>query len=170
MSSTHQIGRVDRTEVGEDDWVVFPTRGDSLRAYSIVLQRRLRRWLPWLRSPIRGIPADQATAIVAERHGLELTAELSRGERPSGSGTSIRVSRRSRLFAAVVFPKRKWFESGRISEALDWDEPPFFKNFMRADLKAGKLIFTTYAVSGLAREQDQPVAVDRVEINLGSDR
>ncbi|MGB1583215.1 MAG: hypothetical protein ACPHCI_05450, partial [Solirubrobacterales bacterium] len=63
-----------------------------------------------------------------------------------------------------------WFESGRISEALDWDEPPFFKNFMRADLKAGKLIFTTYAVSGLAREQDQPVAVDRVEINLGSDR
>lgn len=170
MSSTHQIARVDRAEVGEDDWVVFPTRGDSLRAYSIVLLRRVRRLLPMLRRSIRGIPADQAAAIVAERHGLDLAAELSRGERPAVEGSTIRVSRRSRLLAAFVYPRRAWFKSGRISEALDWDEPPFFKNFMRADLLAGKLVFTAYAVSGLARDQDVPVAIDRVEIDLGSGR
>lgn len=170
MSSTHQLGRVDRPEVGEGDWVVFPTRGDSLRAYSISLLRRVDRFTPWRSDEPRGIPADQAAAIVAERHGLDLADELARGE---GSGKStIRVSRRSRFLAALIFPRRGWFarggfDLGRVSEVLDWDKPPFFKNFVRADVEGGRLVLTAYGVTGLKRDQEAPAVIDRVEIELG---
>lgn len=166
MTSTHQIGRVDRPEVDESRWVVFPTRGDSLRAYSIALLRRMRWLTPWRRGAVRGIPADEAAAIVAARHGLDLADELARGE---GAATGpVRVSRRSRFLASLIFPRRAWFEPGRISEFLDWDEPPFFKNFVRADVADGKLVLTAYGVSGLARDQEDPPVIDRVEIELGA--
>jgi hypothetical protein len=167
MSSTHQIGRVERPEVGESDFVLYPTRGDSLRAYSMILARKLRRLTPWRRNrPVRGIPADQATAIVARRHGLDLAAELSRGERTGSSAGKIRVSLRSRILAALIYPRRAWFEPGRISEALDWDEPPFFKNFVRLDVADRRLTITAYGVTGCRKDQDRPAVIDRMEIPL----
>lgn len=168
MSSTHQIARVDRPEVDESGWVVYPTRGDSLRAYSISLLRRL---MPWSSGEPRGIPADQAAAIVAERHGLDLASELARGE---GATTSdVRVSRRSRFLASLIYPRHAWFgrggiDPGRISEPLDWDDPPFFKNFVRADIAGERLVLTAYGVTGLQRDQNAPAVIDRVEIALGS--
>jgi hypothetical protein len=166
MTSTHQIPRIDLDHVGEDEWVVFPTRADSLRAYSIVLLRKLRRVLFWRRNePLRGIPADEASVIVSRRHGLDLDAELSRGER-DGSAGPIRVSWRSRLLAALIFPQRAWFESSRISEALDWDDPPFFKNFLRLDVADSMLTITAFGVTGCARDEDDPVVIDRMEIQL----
>lgn len=164
MTSTHQIEKVDRPEVDESSWVVFPTRGDSLRAYSIALLKRLAWLTPWRRGAVRGISADEAAAIVAQRHGLDLADELSRGE--GSARGAIRVSRRSRFLASLIFPRRAWFEPGRISELLDWDEPPFFKNFVRADVEGGKLVLTAFGVSGLARDQDDPPVIDRVEIAL----
>lgn len=167
MSSTHQIPRVDRPGVGEDDWVVYPTRGDSLRAYSISLERRLRRLLPWRRRrPLHGIPADEAAAIVARRHDLDLAGELARGE---GAGLApIEVSRRSRRIAQLIFPRRAWFESGKISEALDWDDPPFFKNFVRVEVSDGSVSIIAHGVSGLARDADRPAIIDRVTIATGT--
>lgn len=157
MTSTHQIPRVDLPGVSERDFVVFPTRGDSLRAYSIMLQRRLRRVLPWRRRrPVRGIPAGEADAIIAERHGLD--AE-------SGAAT-VRVSRRSRLLARIVYPRGAWFKPKRVSEALDWDEPPFYKNVMRLEVRDGVLRATAYAVSGCRRDQEDPVAIDGFEMRL----
>lgn len=157
MTSTHQIPRVDLPGVTERDFVVFPARGDSLRAYSIVLQRRLRRVFPWLRRrPLRGIPADEAAAIVAERHGLD----------PEPGATPVSVSRRSRRLARLVYPRRAWFKPKRISEVLDWDEPPFFKNVMRLEVSDGVLRVTVYGVSGLRRDQDDPVAIDGFEVRL----
>jgi hypothetical protein len=163
MSSTHQIARVARPDVGERDWVVFPTRGDSLRAYSISLERKLARMLPW-RSRARplGIPADEAAAIVAERHGLEVADELARG---AGSGTApVRVSRRSRRLAALIYPRRGWFSPGKISEALDWDDPPLFKNFMRVNVDPDGVELVAYGVTGLARDAAGPAVIDRVRI------
>ncbi len=166
MSSTHQIPRIDRPEVDESSWVVYPTRGDSLRAYSIILQRRLARVLPWRRArPPRGIPADEATAIVAERHGLDLAAELARGQ--GAASAPVRVSRRSRILASIIHPRREWFSPGRISELLDWDDPPFFKNFVRVSVDQQRLVLTAYGVTGLARDKDDPAVIDRVEIPLG---
>lgn len=166
MTSTHQIPRIDRPDVDESSWVVYPTRADSLRAYSIVLLRRLRGWLPWRpRRPLRGIPADEAAAIVAGRQGLDLAAELTRGE-GAGQAETIRVSMRSRLLTHMIFPWREWFPPAHVSEALDWDDPPFFKNFLRLELAAGRLTVNAYGVTGLQRDARQPAVIDRVEIDL----
>ena len=164
MSSTHQIGRVSGDSVDESTWTVFPTRADSLRAYSISLQRRRRRRSRW--GSIRGIPADEATAIIAERHGLDVVAELSRGEGAAASPPV--VSRRSRRLAEIVYPRRAWFPADRISEALDWDDPPFFKNFMRIGVEPGRVVLTAYGVSGLARDVGDAPVIDEVVIETGS--
>ncbi|MGH2905401.1 MAG: metallophosphoesterase family protein [Solirubrobacterales bacterium] len=158
MTSTHQIPRVELPDVSEQDWVVFPTRGDSLRGYSVSLLRKFRR----VGVKPRGIPADEATAIVAARHGLDLEAELARGE----GAQAARVSLRSRLLAGLIFPRLKWFEPSRISEALDWDEPPFFKNFLRLDVAHGLLTISAFGVTGCRRDEDDPVVIDKLEIPL----
>lgn len=167
MTATHQIPRVERPEVDESSWVVFPTRGDSLRAYSIALERRLQRIFPWRgrRSHPTGIPADEAAAIVAERHGLDLADELARAE---GAGdVPVVVSRRSRRLARLVFPSGRWLQPDKISELLDWDDPPFFKNFVRVEVNGECLSLTAYGVTGLARDAGDPAIVDRVEIPIG---
>lgn len=156
MTSTHQLGKVDLPEVDEEDWVVYPTRADSLRAYSISLQRRLRI------AP-RGIPADEATAIVAERHGLDPDLELSRGE--GAAEAAPVVSARSRRLAGLVFPRRGRIQE-KISELLDWDDPPYFKNFMRVVVEDDAVEMISYGVTGLARDVDDPAVIDRVRIEL----
>jgi hypothetical protein len=168
MTSTHQLPRVERPDVDESTWVVFPTRADSLRAYSIILQRKLHRLAFWHAArPIRGIPADEATAIVAKRHGLDLAAELARGE-GAGAPESIKVSRRSHLLATIIYPLRGWFSAEKISEALDWDDPPFFKNFMRVDVSGGRVKLTTFGVTGLQRDVSDPAVIDQVVIETGA--
>lgn len=169
MSSTHEIEKISLAGVGEEDWVVYPTRGDSLRAYSMVLQRRLARVSGRARDRApSGIPADEAAAIVAERHGLDLAAELARGEGAAASpgGAPIAVSRHSRRLAAWIYPRRAWFSPGKISEFLDWDDPPFFKNFMRVSVEAECVTLTAYGVTGLARDAERPAIIDRVVIEL----
>jgi hypothetical protein len=167
MTSTHQLPRVERPDVDESTWVVFPTRADSLRAYSIIFLRKLRRFTPWRRGrPIRGIPADEAAAILAKRHGLDLAAELSRGE-GAASAESITISRRSRVLATIIYPLRGWFSAEKISEVLDWDDPPFFKNFVRVEVSSGRVTLTSYGVTGLERDVADPAVIDRVEIETG---
>lgn len=169
MTSTHQIPRVARPDVDESSWTVYPTRADSLRAYSISLQRKLARFVPGMRAGrARGIPADQAAAIVARRHGLDLADELARGE-GAGEAGSIRVSLRSRLLAAIVFPAARWLPRENVSEALDWDLPPLFKNFMRIEVDGETLRLRAYGVTGLARDAESPAVIDEVAIPLFSE-
>lgn len=168
MTSTHQIGRVERPDVNEDTWTVFPTRGDSLRAYSIILLRKMRRLTPWRAGePVRGIPADEAAAIVAARHGLDLAEELARGQ-GGGDPESINVARRSRFLATMIFPLRGWFTAEKVSEALDWDKPPLFKSFMRVDVADGQVTLTSFGVTGLERDVASPAVIDRVLIETGA--
>lgn len=164
-TSTHQIPRVSVGDVGERDWIVYPTRADSMRAYSIVLQRKL---MPWRRGRVRGIPADEATAVLARRHGLDLGAELARGERPGPAEGSIRVSRRTRLLSWILFPPEhlQWFSPSKVSEALDWDYPPLFKNFVRMEVRGDELTMTAYGVTGLARDAEAPAVIDQFSVQL----
>lgn len=155
MTSTHQIERIDLPGVGESDWVVFPTRGDSLRAFSMVLARRWRRVAPWARGrPPRGIPADQAERIMAERHGLPVP------------DTSVRVSLRSRLISEMLYPRVKPVESSKVSELLDWDDPPFLKHALRLEVADGKLRVRAFAISGRAVDAQSPVEFDGFEVDL----
>lgn len=155
MTSTHQIGRVEMPGVDEDSWVCFPTRGDSLRAFSMVLSRRLRRIAPWRRGePLRGIPADQAERIMAERHGLPVP------------DPSVRISWRSRLLSELLYPRVQPIESSKISELLDWDDPPFFKHALRLEVDDDILRVRAFAISGRAVDADRPVEFDGFEVDL----
>ena len=66
----------------------------------------------------------------------------------------------------MIYPRSEWFEPGRISEVLDWDEPPFFKHVLRLDVEDSLLKITTLAISGCERDEERPVEIDRVEIKL----
>lgn len=157
MTSTHQIGRVDVAGSHESRWVCFPTRGDSLRAFSLVLSRRWRRVAPWARDrPPRGIPADQAERIMAERHGLP------------APDPSVRVSLRSRLLSELLYPRVKPVDSSKVSELLDWDDPPFFKHALRLEVDDGRLRVRAFAISGRAADAESPVEFDGFEVDLAA--
>lgn len=155
MTSTHQIGRVDLPGVDESGWVSYPTRGDSLRAFSIVLMRRWRKLVPWGRDRIpRGIPADQAERIMAERHGLPVP------------DPSVRVSLRSRLISELLYPRVQPIESSKVSELLDWDDPPFLKHALRVEVEDGVLRLRAFAISGRESDAGEPVEFDGFEVEL----
>jgi hypothetical protein len=53
-----------------------------------------------------------------------------------------------------------------FSEVFDWDDPPFFKNFLRLEATRSKLTITCYGVTGRAAHEENPPVEDHVEIWL----
>jgi hypothetical protein len=53
-----------------------------------------------------------------------------------------------------------------FSEVFDWDDPPFFKNFLRLEATTGKLTITCYGVTGCAEHEKNPSKEDHIEIPL----
>lgn len=155
MTSTHQIDPIDLPGVDESGWVVYPTRGDSLRAFSVILSRRWRGMVPWGkgRAP-RGIPADQAERIMAERHGLPVP------------DPAVKVSLRSRLLGELLFPRVQPVESSKVSELLDWDDPPFLKHALRLEVADGRLRMRAFAISGRQSDAGRPVEFDGFDVEL----
>ncbi len=166
MTATHEIPRIELPGVNEEDFFSYPSRGDSLRAYSIVSewlrtgQGRRRNYKggmkrPGSRRPVTGIPADEAAVIVARMHGLDLPPELA-GVEPSER--SLKLSRRLRRVG-----ERSLLWS--VGELLDWDCPPLFKSCLRIAVGESGLRVECFAVTGI--EGDAPPAViDELTIPL----
>lgn len=162
MSATHEIPRVDLPGVAEEDFFCYPSRGDSLRAYSIVSEwlrtgqgrrRNMRRHVR--RRPVTGIPADQAAVIVARLHGLDLPPELA----------GVEPSERSQKLAGRVLRAGRLGGPWSVSELLDWDCPPLFKSFLRLRVGEAALHVECFAVTGLEGD-DPPAVIDRLTIAL----
>ena len=157
MSATHRIPKVDLDGVGEDDFVCYPRRGDSLSFYSGLYDRRFGFARGWLE-----IAPDEAAAYMAERLGIEPT-------RPGDRGTY--VSRRVRRVAERIFPLPG---RGRgplhhfFSEFFDWNEPPLFKNFLRVDASRSEVRIRCFAATGCIEHEQSPPVEDEVNIPLGS--
>jgi Calcineurin-like phosphoesterase len=163
MSATHQIRKVslpgideeDRDEEGKSCFVCYPRRGDSLSFYSKLYDRKLAFG--------RGrlfIPPDEAAAIMAERLGIEPTRE---------SAERVMVSERSRRAAAKVFPLPDRAQGALhlpFSEFFDWNEPPFFKSFLRLEAGPGELRIRCYGATGCAGQEQDPPVEDEVTIAL----
>jgi hypothetical protein len=155
MSATHRIPKVDLDGVGEEDFVCYPRRGDSLSFYSKLYDRRFGLGRGWLE-----IAPDEAAAYMAERLGIEPT-------RPGDRG--VYVSKRVRRVAERIFPLPG---RGRgpfhhfFSEFFDWNEPPLFKNFLRIDASAEEVRIRCFAATGCAEHQDSPPVEDEVKISL----
>jgi hypothetical protein len=157
MSATHRIPKVDLPGVGEDDFVCYPRRGDSLSFYSKLYDRRFGLGKGWL-----NIAPDEAAAYMAERLGIEPTRLGDRGRQ---------VSRRTRRVADWIYPLPG---SGRalyhhfFSEFFDWNDPPLFKNFLRIDASESEVRIRCFAATGCAEHEGDPPLEDEVRILLGS--
>ena len=157
MSATHRIPKVDLPGVGEDDFVCYPRRGDSLSFYSKLYDRRLALGKGWLK-----IAPDEAAKYMAGRLEIE----------PTRLGDRRRqVSRRTRRVADWIYPLPG---SGRalyhhfFSEFFDWNDPPLFKNFLRIDASENEVRIRCFAATGCAEHEGDPPVEDEVRILLGS--
>lgn len=157
MSATHRIPKVDLGSVGEDDFVCYPRRGDSLSFYSKLYDRRLGLGRGWLE-----IAPGEAAKYMAERLGIEPARPEDRG---------AHVSSRTRRVAGWIFPLPG---SGRnlyhnfFSEFFDWNDPPLFKNFLRIDASESEVRIRCFAATGCAEHEEEPPLEDEVRILLGS--
>jgi hypothetical protein len=162
MSDTHRIPKVDVNSVNEDEFKCYPLRGDSLSAYSRVVDRRL-----FLGLGAVYIPPEEAAALMGERLGIDPSRAADGYKRPR---------RRKALAAKLPFLRTPRRMRGRkslepyfyplFSEVFDWDEPPFFKNFLLLEATESRLTITCHGVTGCAEHEDDPPVEDRMEIQL----
>ena len=161
MSDTHRIPKVNLNGVDEDDFTCYPRRGDSLSAYSRVIDRFL------FGLGLVYIPPSEAAALMGMRLGIDPSRLTDRYGKPR---------RRKKLVAKLPFlrtPRRllsrrslEPFFYPLFSEVFDWDDPPFFKNFLQLEATKSKLTVTCYGVTGCAEHEENPPVEDHIEIGL----
>jgi hypothetical protein len=162
MSDTHRIPKVDVNGVDEDDFKCYPLRGDSLSIYSKIVDR----WC-FFGLGLVYIPPSEAAALMGKRLGIDPSRLIDRCKKPR---------RRKELVAKLPFlrtPRRIWgrgflepFFYPLFSEVFNWDEPPFFKNFLRLEASGSKLTITCYGVTGCGGHEKNPPVEDHIEIQL----
>jgi hypothetical protein len=171
---THTIGRIDIPNpdpslppVREEDVRLYPLRGDSLTFFSELYARRLgeRRFSGRILRRL-GLPGPHALHIRPER-GEALMAELTGAPPrrdpvegpPSGPGEE-ELRAHERRAAQII----RWLPAGQLGELYypywDWDEPPFFKCFLRVDATREEVRFRLYAATGCAEHDDDPPLED----------
>jgi hypothetical protein len=161
MSDTHRIPKVDVNGVDEDDFKCYPLRGDSLSAYSKVVNRFL------FNLGLFYIPPGEAAVLMGRRLGVDPTRLTDRYKKPR---------RRKELVAKLPFLRAPRRTRGRkllepyfypvFSEVFDWDTPPFFKSFLRLEATKSKLVITCHGVTGCAEHEKDPPVEDHIEIRL----
>jgi calcineurin-like phosphoesterase family protein len=162
MSDTHRIPKVNVNGVDEDEFTCYPRRGDSLSMYSRIVDRKFFFGLGLV-----SIPPSEAAALMGKRLGIDPSRLTDRYRKPR---------RRKELVARLPFlrtPRRllsrrflEPFFYPFFSEVFDWDDPPFFKNFLRLEATENRLTITCYGVTGCAEHEENPPVEDHVEIRL----
>lgn len=167
MHDTHSIPRVRSImstdigfqEVDEDDFKCFPLRRDSLVAYSRLMNQRLKG-----RAQVE-LTDDQAAQFLQDKHGIEPLPS-----RPVDAQTPT-LTKAQRWCARVLTtrPSRAKFH-GLVSPFLDWDNPPFYKNFLRLDVSTDQVVITCHGVSGCGEDESTTSIEDSVTIPLHHDQ
>ena len=181
---THTIDRIAITNpnpalpgIDEEDVRLYPLRGDSLSFFSEMYARRaveaVRRGGPGGRLLARalrtlGLPSPDALRIRPE-HGERLMADLlgmtprrdaAIDPAPSVDEAVRRVTERR---AARII---RWLPAGQLGELYypywDWDEPPFFKCFLRVDATPDEIRIRCFAATGCAEHEHDPPLEDEV--------
>jgi hypothetical protein len=160
--ATHKIPKASLDGCGcdEADFRCYPRRGDSLAAYSILLDRKLPVDL--------AIPHDVAPAVMALR--LDNVVDPTRVE-DRDKQVPRDVWRKARLVfpfsdAGVMGPFNKNF-----SEFLDWNDPdpPLFKSFLRIETRPGEIEIRCFAATGCEEHADDPPLEDWIKGTRGDD-
>jgi hypothetical protein len=163
MHATHLIPIMEPDKVfgvTEQTYKAYPLRRDSLAAYSQVVQGMLDKLLP---GPLRfDITLDdlQAAGILHEKIGAPL-------ERPAAipNGSSVRRMSSLQQWASRLILLIGGRRFHRIfSPFCDWDDPPFFKHFLRIDIRRDGATIRCHAVTGCADDEDDPPVEDTIEL------
>jgi hypothetical protein len=150
MHATHTIPPVQINGVTEEQFRCYPLRRDSLARFSQIVDKRLFGG----RQRIT-VEATSAARYYADR-GI-----VSRAARPAAQ----RLSRSVRIKAAIVrrIPAGRTFHRFG-SELFDFNDPPFFKQFLRLDVNQDRLTVTCFGVTGCAGTECTPSVEDRFTI------
>lgn len=162
MHATHTIRKT--RLVDEHDLRLYPLRGDSLSRYSKLYGR-------WLRaSRFFALDPDEAAAVVAQRLDMPITRD---------DAAPVRPGPRARMVASLLgVPRRQRSRPGFLrlpvhrlpqrfrSEFADWDDPPFFKSFLRLDVTESALVIRCFAVTGCGDQEFDPPCEDEITIPL----
>jgi hypothetical protein len=149
MHETHSIENLDRAKeplrgTSEGKLRLYPRRGDCLARYSDLYGRKFR--FLGLRS-FFDIPPFAAEKLVAKRYSLPVT-------RPEAK--KAKVTWRMRLAKSILFALPGRGRKGLhvpFAEWLDWDEPPFFKHFLRIDATDGEVRIRCFAATGCEADE-----------------
>jgi hypothetical protein len=179
---THTVGRIAipnpnpaHPPVSEGDVHLYPLRGDSLSFFSELYARRaselvrrggLRGRLLARSLRALGLPSpdalhvrpERAERLLAELHG---TAPRRDGDEDSSPGVEEALRRVVERRAAHVV---RWLPDGHAGELYypywDWDEPPFFKCFLRVDATHEEIRIRCFAATGCAEHEIDPPLED----------
>jgi len=156
MHATHTIPRVAVGGVTEQDFRCYPMRGDSLAFYSRLYGRRLRM------RRLFDLTPDQAGAVIARRLGIApvRSADTAVSLRARFVASLLGVATRPGRKGRVRLPVRKVLTQV-LSPGSATYSPPFFKSFLRLDVRPGAIRVRCFAATGLrAQELDPPVEDD----------
>jgi hypothetical protein len=155
MHETHTIPNLDSlpdVPVSEEDFRCYPLRGDSLSRFSHLYARKLR-WVIGTLWKNLAIEPGVAAALMSERLGIPPTRE----------GGEVKISKRDRRAADAVFGLHRRARGALhvpVSEWLDWNEPPMFKQFLRVDAGREQVRIRCFAASGCLSQEHQPPVED----------
>lgn len=153
MHATHRIPPVNINGVDESTFRCYPLRRDSLARFSQIIDGRL----------FKGSGKIVVDAPMAGRYYEQRGVTTARSDRP----TATRLSFGERIKTAVLhrIPAGRSFH--RVgSEVFDFDEPPFFKQFLRIDIDNEKMMVTCFGVTGCAGTEHAPSVEDGFTIAL----
>jgi Calcineurin-like phosphoesterase len=153
MHATHRIPPVNINGVDESTFRCYPLRRDSLARFSQVIDKRL--------SGGSGKIAIDAPA--AAKYYEQRGVTTARSNRPIAELLSLG----ERIKAGVIhrIPAGRLFH--RLgSEIFDFDEPPFFKQFLRIDASSKEITVSCFGVTGCADTEHAPSIEDRFTIVL----
>ncbi|MGH3012742.1 MAG: metallophosphoesterase family protein [Gaiellaceae bacterium] len=160
--ATHTIPTATIESCGctEDAFRCYPRRGDSLAAYSILLDDRL----PF------DVAIDPELTPVAMKLLLDgdVTPNREEDRGKTVPADALAKARRVRFFseAKILGPLSKNF-----SEFLDWNRPPppLFKSFLKVETGPGEIEIRCFAATGCEEHADNPPLEDHVKGTRGDD-
>lgn len=153
MHATHRIPLVNVNGVDESAFRCYPLRRDSLARFSQVIDERLSGG-----SGRMAIDAPAAGSYYKQRG-----VTTSQSDRPVAG--RLALGKRIKVGVIHRIPAGRFFH--RVgSEVFDFDEPPFFKQFLRIDADSKQITVSCFGVSGCAGTEHVPTIEDHFTLAL----
>ncbi len=147
--ATHQIPRVEL--IDEDDFRCYPLRSDSLARFSQLYDAKFAGGKGRLT-----LSSAEAATYLSDLLQLTPTREQ-----------RVPLSRRARFAAKLLQPAPSASGFHRFaSEYFDWNDPPFFKQFLRVDVGDDELTVRCFGVTGCRDAVTEPPVEDSFSVRF----